>query len=83
MAGVIDILKNKPGQVTTLWYVIEHMPDLRTDCLETLNKTLLKGGVLAFGTPSGQGNLRQEEQGALSGSQSGRSLCYLYSPGSP
>ena len=38
----------------SLWYVIEHFPDLRT-VLAELNRLLKKGGVLAFSTPSGSG----------------------------
>lgn len=40
--------------VITLWYVIEHFPDVR-DILRGLNGMLKPGGVLAFSTPSGAG----------------------------
>ncbi|MDC7225086.1 MAG: methyltransferase domain-containing protein [Spirochaetales bacterium] len=51
---VVSQLENHPGDVTTLWYVIEHMPD-QDKLLADLNRTLREGGVLAFGTPSGRG----------------------------
>ncbi len=40
--------------VVTLWYVIEHFPDV-ADILRKLNSMLKPGGVLAFSTPSGSG----------------------------
>jgi 2-polyprenyl-3-methyl-5-hydroxy-6-metoxy-1,4-benzoquinol methylase len=51
---VMQQLKEAPGEVTTLWYVIEHISD-QILLLKNLNKTLKKRGVLAFGTPSGRG----------------------------
>ena len=45
-AGELDVL--------TLWYVIEHFPDL-DPLLRVINKNLKLGGLLAFSTPHGQG----------------------------
>jgi spore coat polysaccharide biosynthesis predicted glycosyltransferase SpsG/SAM-dependent methyltransferase len=41
-------------QVVSLWYVIEHFPDLGR-ALEAASALLQKGGVLAFSTPSAAG----------------------------
>ncbi|PIE04207.1 MAG: hypothetical protein CSA76_05370 [Spirochaetales bacterium] len=40
--------------VVSLWYVIEHFPDL-DEVLRSLSKLTKKGGVLAFSTPNGAG----------------------------
>jgi 2-polyprenyl-3-methyl-5-hydroxy-6-metoxy-1,4-benzoquinol methylase len=40
--------------VVSLWYVIEHIEDLK-HALELLNRLLVPGGVLAFSTPNGRG----------------------------
>jgi len=40
--------------VLTMWYVIEHFPDL-TPVLTKANKLVKKGGLFAFSTPSGSG----------------------------
>ena len=40
--------------VVTLWYVIEHFPDL-TPVLNALKRLTAPGGVLAFSTPNGAG----------------------------
>ena len=40
--------------IVTLWYVIEHFPDLGK-ILEKLNDLLVLGGMLALATPSGSG----------------------------
>ena len=51
---VVAVLRENPGEVTTLWYVIEHIQKQK-ELLAKLNLTLSRGGVLAFGTPSGRG----------------------------
>lgn len=43
-----------PFDALTLWYVIEHFPHL-APVLESANRLLPPGGVLAFSTPSGGG----------------------------
>jgi 2-polyprenyl-3-methyl-5-hydroxy-6-metoxy-1,4-benzoquinol methylase len=48
---------NLPGDgisVITLWYVIEHVADVKTALLKIKN-SLAQGGVLAFSTPSASG----------------------------
>ncbi|MDC7221354.1 MAG: methyltransferase domain-containing protein [Spirochaetales bacterium] len=52
--NVIHRLRETPGDVTTLWYVIEHF-GAQKELLGNINKSLKIGGVLAFGTPSGKG----------------------------
>ena len=47
----------RPGLVT-LWYVIEHFPDLNA-VLRGVSATLEVGGLFAFGTPNGQGLTRR------------------------
>jgi len=51
-----------PGQprpdVLTLWYVIEHFPDL-DQVLRQANRMLPVGGVFAFSTPNGRGITRR------------------------
>jgi SAM-dependent methyltransferase len=51
-----------PGEpvpdAVTLWYVIEHFPDLDA-VLRKANRLLPLGGVLAFSTPNGRGISRQ------------------------
>ena len=41
-------------EVITMWYVIEHLPDLST-VLRFVQEHLAPGGVFAFGTPNGEG----------------------------
>lgn len=58
-AGLLDdeldlMLKEKPVDVITLWYVIEHFSDQKT-LLERLNSWLKPRGILAFSTPNGRG----------------------------
>jgi 2-polyprenyl-3-methyl-5-hydroxy-6-metoxy-1,4-benzoquinol methylase len=43
-----------PFDAVSLWYVIEHFPDLHV-ALGCLNRLLLPGGFLALSTPSGEG----------------------------
>lgn len=50
--GVADL--GGPFDVVSLWYVIEHFPDLHL-VLGRLNGLLETGGILALSTPSGQG----------------------------
>lgn len=40
--------------VVTMWYVIEHLPDLE-NVLRRVQRLLRKGGVFAFSTPNGEG----------------------------
>jgi 2-polyprenyl-3-methyl-5-hydroxy-6-metoxy-1,4-benzoquinol methylase len=40
--------------VVTLWFVIEHFPDLRP-VFQTLDSLVRPGGILAFSTPNGRG----------------------------
>jgi 2-polyprenyl-3-methyl-5-hydroxy-6-metoxy-1,4-benzoquinol methylase len=51
-----------PGEVRpdvlTMWFVIEHFPDL-DKVLRRLNKTLPPGGILSFSTPNGRGITRR------------------------
>ena len=51
---VSEELQARPGDVTTLWYVIEHIQNQK-ELLAELSLSLRAGGVLAFGTPSGSG----------------------------
>jgi 2-polyprenyl-3-methyl-5-hydroxy-6-metoxy-1,4-benzoquinol methylase len=50
--------------VITLWYVIEHLTELRA-ALELANKLLAVGGVLAFSTPSFGGLSRRKSLSAF------------------
>lgn len=45
---------NAPYDIITLWYVIEHVPDLDR-LLDTIGALLSPGGILAFSTPHGRG----------------------------
>jgi SAM-dependent methyltransferase len=47
-------LSSSGFDVVTLWYVIEHFPDLAS-MLETLSKLVRVGGLLALSTPYGRG----------------------------
>lgn len=49
-----DLWGFKKADIVTLWYVIEHFKDLRT-VLININRSLRKGGLLAFSTPSIRG----------------------------
>jgi len=49
-----SLIGGEPLDVISLWYVIEHFPDLGR-ALEAAAGLLKKGGVLAFSTPSGSG----------------------------
>ena len=56
-AGSFSSAKTLPGRVfdaVSLWYVIEHFPDLG-DVLGILSRRVRVGGVLAFSTPNGRG----------------------------
>jgi len=47
-------LAQRPFDVVTLWYVIEHLPG-QIHLLDNIGRVLSPGGILAFGTPSGRG----------------------------
>lgn len=53
------VFKQNAYNVITLWYVIEHLNDLR-EALELANRLLADGGVLAFSTPSFGGVSRRK-----------------------
>jgi SAM-dependent methyltransferase len=47
-------LERGGAAVVTMWYVIEHLPDL-TDALSVVSDLLEPGGVFAFSTPNATG----------------------------
>jgi len=51
---LIDALPLKRYGIVTLWYIIEHFPNLGA-ALREINRLLLSGGVLALSTPNGRG----------------------------
>lgn len=53
-ASIMDYETDIRFSVATLWYVIEHFPDVGA-LLARVNGLLVRGGRLAFSTPSGSG----------------------------
>lgn len=49
-----DAYFEKPFDILTMWYVIEHFTDLKL-ILARVNRLLKPGGVFAFSTPNGSG----------------------------
>lgn len=49
-----EIAARKPFDVVSMWYVAEHLPDLRA-ALDSIGRLMRKGGVLAISTPSASG----------------------------
>jgi len=51
---LIDALPLKQYEIITLWYIIEHFPNLKA-ALKAINRLLKLGGVLALSTPNSRG----------------------------
>lgn len=63
----IDLEKEfglKELDCVSMWYVIEHVKDLKT-ALTGINRMLKKGGVFAFSTPNAAGLSRKKDQHAF------------------
>ena len=60
--SVIEALANRRFDVVSMWYVIEHFPDL-ADVLSRLATLVAPGGIVALATPHGGGvSARREPQ---------------------
>jgi len=51
---LIDALPLKQYEIITLWYIIEHFPNLEA-ALRAISQLLSPGGILALSTPNGRG----------------------------